>query len=208
MSEITLGRLITDPNAMRDAVHIALTPVIAVGNDIRPGCLLRFEFGSKTRVLCADFYHEEEAVGIADPFLVTRPRPRIYSYGENENEQPERVRNGDRIWMMLFPGSVTGMRHHFQHPALDAPSPTFSEAELWLRRFAERWGFRYDEMINIATHPDGEDFGGYIVAHGRDVHGQDDLGDDLELFWSNIEALNGTRYETAHRERVGWSCTC
>ncbi len=94
MNEAKLGQLI-DSTAMRDAIHVAIVPVTAPC-DLEPG----------THVDSTGYpagYVDLGAVGIVDPYL------------------RRTVKKGERFWLCLYPGTVTGMRHHWTHPAF-APS--------------------------------------------------------------------------------------
>jgi len=72
------GKLITDPQARRDAVHVAVIPATAPCV-LQPGQRLQS--------------------GVVDPFLT------------------ESVQPGQRYWLFLFPGTVTGIRHVWSAPA-------------------------------------------------------------------------------------------
>jgi hypothetical protein len=78
MGEPKLGQVITDIGARRDAIHIAVAPMVATAA-LHPGQRLQN--------------------GIVDPFLTAPVQP------------------GERYWLFLFPGTVTGMRHVWSHPA-------------------------------------------------------------------------------------------
>ena len=98
MSEkVPIGELITDPaSARRDAVHVAIAPCVAA-EDLEPGEHVGLvdgepELASRTAA---------RLVGIVDPFLT------------------ETVREGQRFYVCLYPNSVTGLRHHWAHPAFD-----------------------------------------------------------------------------------------
>ena len=92
MSEAKLG---TSPpkDAQRDAVHVAIFACIA-GQTLNPGQHVKID-GGKARAA------RDDAVGIVDPFLT------------------EPVEGGNPLYVCLYPSSVTGMRHHWQHPAFD-----------------------------------------------------------------------------------------
>jgi len=85
-----LGQLATETD-MRDAIHIALAPVVA-GVDLEPGQHVSLS-------------QEREAlptgvtIGIVDPFL------------------KERVLHGQRFWLFLYQNTVTGLRHSWSHPS-------------------------------------------------------------------------------------------
>ena len=110
MSEVVLGRLINGP-ADRDAIHLAVIPMMAA-ETLKPaqriGIMRDGAAGPSDLV-----------VGIVDPFLV------------------EDVHPGQKFWMCLLPNTVTGMRHHWRHPAF-SPSPDIQSSEDWLREFARK----------------------------------------------------------------------
>jgi len=100
-NELGLGKIITDPNAARDAIHIAVVPMTA-GELLQPGYHVRIQDGK-----AYDKGSSSDYVGIVDPFLNVM------------------VKEGQRFWLYLYPGTVTGMRHHWSHPAFsDADSET------------------------------------------------------------------------------------
>lgn len=187
MTEIQLGKLI-EGAALRDAVHIAVVPLIA-GKDLWKGDVVKLSSIDKEIALDAT-YSRDDAIGIVDPFL-------------NNHHVPQ----GSKFWCYLFPNSVTGMRHHWQHPILDRPPMALSgDSEKWLCGFAERWNFDYDEMISagIGANTDWR----YVTARGYDLHSAEELGEDHDLFWSHLEAMTGMTFDEAHREGMGWSCSC
>jgi hypothetical protein len=84
-------------DAKRDAIHVAVLPMVAT-NNLVPGQRLRN--------------------GIVDPF---RTDPVILP--------------GERFWLFLYPGTVTGLRHVWTHPAFadepELPTKSRSEADVW-----------------------------------------------------------------------------
>ena len=166
----------------RDAIHVAVMPVIAGEDYMHRGDKVKIKFGT-TNVVLSDEYNDDDYLGIIDPFL------------------PERtIREGDAIFVFLRPGTITGLRHEWTHLILDCEPASLSEAEIWLHEFAERWRFDYEEMIREAMSKDG-----CIVARGRDLHsaGELDHGEE-ERFWECIKSLTGKDKD----ESVSWSCTC
>lgn len=110
MSEsLGLGKLITTPQK-RDAVHVAVVPVIA-DEPLAPGqraCVFPVKRADGEYA-----YHAREggveAVGIIDPFL----RERV-------------VMAGQECWLWLDPGSITSLRHDWTHPAF-VTNPALAE---------------------------------------------------------------------------------
>ena len=117
--EARLGELITEPGEQnqRDAVHIAVVPVVA-GYNMRPGQHVGISTDGKTAVIAGPY------VGIVDPFLM--------DVG---------VREGQTFWLFLYQGQVTTLRHEWTHPAfpnaVHEPSK-MSESEMFLRIYAAR----------------------------------------------------------------------
>jgi hypothetical protein len=128
-----LGQLIQG-EAQRDAVHIAIAPVVAA-TALQPG--LPVGLDEQGRAACNVAKH----VGVVDPFLKTT------------------VKEGQRFYLFLFPNTVTGMRHEWQHPAfpeLQKPDNGVSPeskaaAEAWLKEFADDIDLGYSELIDVLT---------------------------------------------------------
>ncbi len=95
---VRLGQLITG-DAARDAIHVAVAPVVA-GEDLNPGDRVGIHTDGKVYKECRVGY-----TGVVDPYL------------------PEMVREGERFWLFLKPGSVTSLRHVWTHPAFSLKVP-------------------------------------------------------------------------------------
>ena len=79
------------PDARRDAVHVAVAPVVAK-HDLNPGDHVGlFPDGQAG--------YAGEHIGAVDPFL----------------RNP--VKAGERCWLFLYPNTVTSLRHSWTHPA-------------------------------------------------------------------------------------------
>lgn len=120
MNEPKLGKIITDV-VHRDAVHFALAPVVA-GEKLYAGNHLLFSIEGNTELVVACTPRHIKAVGIVDPFLV---KP---------------VKEGEQFWMMLYPGTITGLRHEWTHPAFQNQREI---AEFWMREFFNTKLFSY-----------------------------------------------------------------
>lgn len=108
--EVKLGELITDVRR-RDAIHIAMCPVIS--GDMLPinpgdeiGILSQKKVGNHTQIIVVgDSYHsfnnlpkKIKMLGIADPFL------------------KQTISKDQQFWMLLFPNTITNLRHEWEHP--------------------------------------------------------------------------------------------
>lgn len=89
-----LGSLLPETERQRDAIHVAIVPVIAE-ELLQPG-----QHVGLSRPFGLDNYVSSAAphIGIVDPYLT------------------ESVMAGDRFYLCLYPGTVTGMRHYWKHP--------------------------------------------------------------------------------------------
>ena len=112
-----LGKLI-DTTAQRDAIHIAIAPVVATER-LAPGQHIGFaEPGSVEKVHGVGPY-----IGIVDPFLKGAVMP------------------GERFYMCLYQQTVTGMRHEWSHPEFTSPS------RKWLENLAVQAGRTYEQLL-------------------------------------------------------------
>lgn len=87
---IQLGKII-EGDAFRDAIHIAVAPVVA-GEYLPVGS--HVELDERGHAVLGS-----HPIGIVDPFLKTSPD------------------KGERFYLCLYPNTVTGMRHMWIHPA-------------------------------------------------------------------------------------------
>lgn len=187
MNEVKLGLLIKG-DQQKDAIHIAVAPVIA-DQPLEPGAhvgLIRQ--GSDHAGLV------KNPIGIVDPFL------------------KKAVKQGERFWLFLYPNTVTSLRHEWTHPAFDsAPVPVVEELSAkvaasmaWLQEYASSINVTVDYVIAEATG-NGDDC---ITADGVDQHGWDYEGGSLDDFWHHIEAVTGKTFSERRRESVIFSCSC
>lgn len=197
IERLGLGKIIETPQE-RDAVHIAVVPMKVFCSEnsyggMQPGTRVGFLPGHSDTVADADsrdYSSNIKPIGIIDPFLDVG------------------VRNGQTVWVYLFPGTVTGLRHHWEHPAFneaEEAAAKMSDSERWLRTFAEQYNFDYDDMLSKALNPDADEWGAYIVARGVDLHSRPGEHDE---FWRQLEAYSGQTFDGAHKDKVGWSCSC
>lgn len=182
-----IGELASE-TAQRDAIHIAVAPLVAGEDWLTAGQEVGFIHGSTEVVRKKDRIYGMDVIGVVDPFL------------------KEPARKGDRVWVFLLPNTITFLRHHWEHPAFTPTRTPANESESWLGRFADEWNFDYSEMIAAAS--DSSDWGHYVVAHGRDLHSRGELGSDEPLFWHHLEIVTGKKFDEEHREKFGWSCSC
>jgi hypothetical protein len=110
----TLGTILSGDH-QRDAVHVAIAPVVAA-HTVAPGSHIGLDcHGMATP-------YGSKQIGIADPFLTVA------------------IRKGETFWLFLYPNTVTSLRHEWTHPAF-AASPVAAAAgdnssESWMRKWA------------------------------------------------------------------------
>ncbi len=189
----TLGTII-DENAGRDAIHVAVEPCVAA-EIMHPGQHVKIVNGEAVLAFAGD------GIGIVDPFLKVRVNP------------------GEHFWMLLYPRTITSLRHVWSHPAFEPIADSIADreafatakaqAEAFLRNFCEHSdAITYDELLALAFGEDvsrGEwvsvtNEGEYIVVHGSDAGG--DIPDEV---WLYVEIVTGKRVTL----RAKWfSCSC
>lgn len=177
----TLGTIIDDTQK-RDAIHLAVEPVIA-GELLFPGSHVTMRDG------VAMTAREDDGLGIVDPFLT------------------KRVLKGERFWFVMYPRMVTSLRHVWAHPAFpDVDAAVATEAALassreasekWLRRFCDTSDCPdYEETLALAVNCSDE----YLHVNGHDAHGE--IPDE---FWDHVEIVTGRK--VMHRATF-FSCSC
>lgn len=197
----TLGTII-DATQKRDAIHLAVEPVVA-GQDMNPGDRISVIDG----VAWTDY---DGAIGIVDPFLA------------------EAVIAGQRFWCVLLPRTINSLRHVWTHPALpdeveadeaDSETPASIKklrqeaSEKWLREFcdgADCPSYEYViELLDKGTLPStdhecykngGEYSEDHFLFRGRDAH---------EIipaeFWAHAEVVLDRKLPHRHEY---FSCSC
>lgn len=100
-NHVVLGEVIdTAPDRKKDAVHVAIAYVRA-GETLQPGQRVGSSgFGDSIMVS-----NPKTFIGVVDPFIEGQ------------------VLMGDYFWLFLFPDSITGLRHEWEHPAFPEPEP-------------------------------------------------------------------------------------
>lgn len=197
----TLGTLI-DTTQKRDAIHIAIAPVVA-DMILYPGQGIKFRVNIESGAFSLDYKKvyasNVDPVGIVDPFLKGAVYP------------------GQEFWMFLMPGSITSLRHDWTHPAFKdviyvdefekAIEPAATEKwarpsppPLWLTSFEDDSGLDHDELIDAGI--EWVKYGNYKSDGGR-WEGQD-VPDE---FWPYFETLTGMRVKENDRMSF-FSCAC
>lgn len=175
----TLGTLI-DENAKRDAIHLAVEPVIA-GETLLSGQRIGIVNGVATK-------KTDTILGIVDPFLADGV-----------------ALKGERFWLIVLPRTITSLRHVWSHPAfaevkaeVKPPHDAKMESEKWLRNFCATSDCpSYERVIAEAVDADGEDS---LFFEGHDAH-----GDIPNEFWEHIEMVTGKKISNPP---AYFSCSC
>jgi hypothetical protein len=176
----TLGTII-DEGQKRDAIHLAVLPVIA-GARLYPGQRIDATDGIATP--------SHTGLGIVDPFL-------------SDAVHPEQ-----RFWMVLKPRIITSLRHVWSHPGFPdepvagAPSADSEKAaaRAALEIIAGSCDINVDDMIGGAHAY--LDHGEYLIEGGRwEGFGVPDA------FWVHFETFTGRKVPADDRENF-FSCSC
>jgi hypothetical protein len=181
-----LGKVL-DGKADRDAIHIAIAPVVAV-EVLKPGEHIGFvEPGNSVKVGRASTRDNTTAIGIVDPFL-SKP-----------------VQPGQAFYMCVYPRTTQNLRHDWSHPAFTAQEVArklgANESERWLSNFADSMDVGYAELLDNAVH---------AIKHQQ----WDDLcanvdTDMPEEFWQHIENVIGSPVPESVKTKVTYiPCAC
>lgn len=188
MKDLEIGKLISGI-AEKDAIHVAIAPVIA-GKVLHPGEHVGIVNGMAKST--------DKPIGIVDPFLPTGSV----------------VKKGQRFWLMLYPGTISSLRHHWIHASLpedDLPKNTLElflkspesqndKSKKWLEDFASEVGIDYDDLLDAAANwVRSRD---YLIEGGRweGTYTPDE-------FWPHYENITGEKIEEDDRGNF-FTCSC
>lgn len=184
--DIGIGKLI-DQQRHRDAIHIAVAPIVA-GEKLAPGQHVGVHADGKA------YCRHTTSIGIVDPFL-------------NVN-----VQIGEQFYMFLYPGTITSLRHEWEHPAFKAvepppkADPKDSDAVLAARgriaAYAEAVGLSYARTMEAAK--EWLQYGEYHVFN-YDTPSEAYSG--AEAFWNDYEVVTGEKVEKDKKHNF-FSCSC
>lgn len=182
----SLGTIIDD-NAGRDAIHIAVEPVIAAER-LLPGQHVGFVHGGSVGAFAA------KKIGIVDPFL------------------PGFLEKGERFWLMIYPRTITSLRHVWAHPDFaDAATPE-AHAPVSDKDYSSRWmtdwavkhmGYDYygDGQISTETALGNAIDAGHRLSVGPYENARDSIDEEWWRHWETITGEKGRRGEY-------FSCAC
>ncbi len=186
--ELPLGKIIETPQ-QRDAVHIAVAPVIAAERLV-PGGHIGFVGGDTEHVTA----RAKVLLGVVDPFLT------------------DIIERGQQCWMFLYPQTITSLRHDWTHPAFEA-SVTSTESEQWLRAFcASNDCPNYEVVMEALSGVDPStvdsvyDGWGYITDEFIHFDGRDAHSDIPAEFWKHAENVLGPKL--IKQRPSSFSCSC
>lgn len=167
----SIGQLLKG-HEQKDAIHMAIIPIIA-SESIDPGSKVALVVETTDQVKnAAGLGYNIKPIGIVDPFL----------------DKP--LKKGDRCWLFLYPGTVTGMRHHFRHPAFpDSESAEEKFSVHWLHEYAGKCNIPYDDlMAGVKSYIEQDD--------GSPTLEDDHNGWEVpEEFWDHYYNVTGVRYQ-------------
>lgn len=200
-----LGSVCASELGVRDAVHLAVIGV-AAAEGLRPGQHVSLD-GSG----CAVLAPVGSGVGIVDPFL----------------QVP--VGAGDVFQLMLYPRTISSLRHVWEHPAFaggggEDRSLVKQRAEVWLREYLATntncpGGLEAMESLALTGRyseskmvwEEGEQYDDSFRAELRNGYVQwstDASGELTDEFWRQMEVYLGVKLDESVTGVTGFSCAC
>lgn len=188
----TLGQIIPE-NSGRDAIHVAVEPMLAA-EKLFPGQHVGITpDGASAKA--------GELIGIVDPFLAGMVFP------------------GQRFWMLLFPRTITGLRHVWTHPSFAAdvvaPPAVLSDdrasSEKWLSFYAEEINETLpnlmraaEEWVESGDHYYGD---GMFGSKGGGYNGKFEGQRVHQDFWRHYQVFKGVIVPPDQQESF-FTCVC
>lgn len=170
----TLGTII-DESAGRDAIHLAVEPVVAA-EKLFPGQHVGFvEGGVGTSKL---------PVGIVDPFVAGFVAP------------------GQRFWLVVYPRQITSLRHVWEHPSFpdavaaieEVPAEPSKEASVkWMTAWAVKH-MSIDYYGDGVRSPEASYADAIYAGHNHNIGPYEEARDHIDdEWWGHWEAITGER---------------
>ena len=179
----TLGTIITSGES-RDAIHLAVDPVEA-GTTLAPGDHVVIKEGLAVRAPGIG-----KGVGIVDPFL------------------QDVVKKGDWFWLVVYPRTITTLRHVWEHPAFPDAVEGKGASERWLRDFVDSQGVHaYEDEGEASTFDQFIDAALRAPGYGYMTLPFDGNGSLPPEFWNHVERYTGTKIPQEGRTDY-FSCAC
>lgn len=191
--EINLGKLLGPGEGSRDAIHIAIAPVIAE-DILYPGQEIGLNGGNMASI------EADKMIGIVDPFL------------------KHSVPKGERFWLFLFPNTITSLHHVWEHPSFQPCTMTHyvladdtihttsndsvAAAKDWIAKFAERMEITYDGLMRVAHL--------FVECRHYEYMNSElykDCWDQFPEFWKHYATVIGKEINV-HDEDVPFTCAC
>lgn len=196
----TLGTILP-LNADRDAIHLAVEPVIAACV-LRPGDHIGIMPDHPSINGHCHVGYTNKPIGIVDPFLQGTVQP------------------GQVFWMVIYPRKITSLRHVWTHPDIDTdiadmvlgaiamapvslPNPKLTDKELsvaYIANLAHSYESNYFELLSRAK---------VFLTSGEYWYGGEKFDGEYlpDAFWDHYEKVTG---ETVPEElrRSFFSCSC
>ncbi len=182
----TLGTII-DESAGRDAIHLAVEPMIA-GERLYPGQHIGINGGKaynntdKARAAC------DKHIGIVDPFL-SAP-----------------VEIGARFWLIVYPRQITSLRHVWEHPdfksidVIKEPTDPVEISQRWINEFADKIRQHPKALMDAADNwLENED---YTYDNSESYK---DHWNEFPEFWKHYEIVTGRKPSTPESF---FTCSC
>jgi len=183
--DVKLGQLI-DGDANRDAVHVAVCPVTAI-QILKPGQHVGIvgKEGKDPLVGVCD-----NPIGIVDPFIRSR-----------------NVKRGQRFYLFLYPGTITTLRHQWEHPAFvkDVSRDPEGEHQRFFESFADKCCVTVPELLQAAErYARNRDH----TNLGENENYKDVTDREWEKFWHHYESATGNEVDDDYRTYSFFSCAC
>lgn len=181
----TLGTIIGADEA-RDAIHLAVEPVIAA-EKLWPGADVGILPDGKAST------NAGKMLGIVDPFIKGG------------------VRAGDRFWLIVYPRQITSLRHVWAHPDFpqaenitdDARPETDVEAsKKWIEAFAARLDQTPNRLMSAAT--EWLEYSDYTYENTETY--KDHWGEFPE-FWKHFSIVTGKDVDGRDGDYF-FTCSC